>query len=135
VSGKAKGEKGEGSPHSDRHCFFMAGGVGEERGVRRLIDAWGKKKGPDAMWREEEGNLVPTGGSAATLACGCPNRWALPQCQVLSRFKPSKSIQTRSNLLQIISKLIHSKKGLPKLTKFEIKYGFDGLKERNNFIH
>jgi hypothetical protein len=76
VSGKAKGEKGEGSPHSDRHHFFMAGGVGEKRGVRRLVDAWGKKKGPDAMWREEEGNLVPTGGR---WRLGCDARLRLPE--------------------------------------------------------
>jgi hypothetical protein len=62
-------------------------------------------------------------------------RGPLPQCWVSNRFKPSKSIQTRSNLFQIISNLNHSKKGLPKLEKFEIKYGFEGFKERNNFIH
>jgi hypothetical protein len=31
--------------------------------------------------------------------------------------------------------LIHSKKGLPELDKFEIKYDFEGFEERNNFIH
>jgi hypothetical protein len=30
--------------------------------------------------------------------------------------------------------LIHSKKDLPKLKKFEIKYGFEGFEERNNFL-
>jgi hypothetical protein len=56
-------------------------------------------------------------------------------CRVLNRFKPSKSIQTRSNLFQIISNLIHSKKGLSKLEKIEIKYSFEGFVERNNFLH
>jgi hypothetical protein len=31
--------------------------------------------------------------------------------------------------------LIHSKKGLPELKKFKIKYGFDGFAERNNFLY
>jgi hypothetical protein len=31
--------------------------------------------------------------------------------------------------------LIHSKKGIPKLENFKIKYGFEGFEERNNFIH
>jgi hypothetical protein len=31
--------------------------------------------------------------------------------------------------------LIHSKKGLPQLKKFRIKYGFEGYEERNNFLH
>jgi hypothetical protein len=56
-------------------------------------------------------------------------------CQVLNRFKPSKSIQTRSNLFEIILKLIHSKRGLPEFKKFKIKYGFDGFAERNNFLY
>jgi hypothetical protein len=56
-------------------------------------------------------------------------------CRVLNWFKPSKSIQTRLNLFQIISNLIHSKKGLSKLKKFEIKYGFEGFAVGNNFIY
>jgi hypothetical protein len=31
--------------------------------------------------------------------------------------------------------LVQFKKDLPELEKFEIKYGFEGFNERNNFIH
>jgi hypothetical protein len=31
--------------------------------------------------------------------------------------------------------LIHSKRVLTKLEKFEIKYGFEGFAEGNNFLH
>jgi hypothetical protein len=31
--------------------------------------------------------------------------------------------------------LIHSKKGLPKLEQIEIKYGFQGFIERDNFLY
>jgi hypothetical protein len=31
--------------------------------------------------------------------------------------------------------LVHSKNDLPELEKFEIKYGYEGFEERNNFIH
>jgi hypothetical protein len=32
-------------------------------------------------------------------------------------------------------KFIRSKKDLPELGKFEIKYGFEGFDERNNVLH
>jgi hypothetical protein len=31
--------------------------------------------------------------------------------------------------------MIHSKKGLPKIERIEIKYGFEGIAERNNVLH
>jgi hypothetical protein len=31
--------------------------------------------------------------------------------------------------------LIRSKDGLPELENFEIKYGFEGFEDKNNFIH
>jgi hypothetical protein len=46
------------------------------------------------------------------------------QYQVLNWFKPSQSIQTRSNLFQIISKLIRSKKVLSELKKIQNKILF-----------
>jgi hypothetical protein len=58
-----------------------------------------------------------------------------PQCWISNQFKSSKSIQTRSNLFQIISNLIHFKKGLTEIKKFEIKYGFEECEERNNRLH
>jgi hypothetical protein len=36
--------------------------------------------------------------------------------------------QTHQNFIQ-------SKHDLPRIKKFEIKYGFEGFEERNNFIH
>jgi hypothetical protein len=34
-----------------------------------------------------------------------------------------------------MSKFDRSKKDLPKLKKFEIKYGYEGFEEGNNFLH
>jgi hypothetical protein len=50
-------------------------------------------------------------------------------------FNPDKLIQTRSNLFQINSNLIRSKKDLRELKFFEIKYGCEGFKKRNHFLH
>jgi hypothetical protein len=58
-----------------------------------------------------------------------------PQCQVLIRFKLSQSIQACSNIFQIISNLVRSKKGLPNLKKFDIKYSSEGFEDGNNFLH
>jgi hypothetical protein len=35
----------------------------------------------------------------------------------------------------MVSNMIWSKKDLPELKKFEIKYGFEGFEERNNFLY
>jgi hypothetical protein len=35
----------------------------------------------------------------------------------------------------MLSNLIQPKINLPKFQKFEIKYGFEGFDERNNFLH
>jgi hypothetical protein len=82
----------------------------------------GRLRAVSARSRETGEAEVLTGGPGAL-------------CWVLNRFKPSKSIQTCSNLFQIISNLIHSKKDLPKLKKFEIKYEFEVFVERNNFLY
>jgi hypothetical protein len=62
--------------------------------------------------------------------------WApWPQCQ---RFKPIHRGSTVSNDFKSIQNylnLIQPKTDLPKLQKFEIKYGFDGFDERKNFLH
>jgi hypothetical protein len=42
---------------------------------------------------------------------------------------------TVSNTIQTRSNLILSEQGLPILQKFEIKYGFEGFDERNNFSY
>jgi hypothetical protein len=39
------------------------------------------------------------------------------------------------NQIQIISNFDCPKKDLHELKKFEIKYGCEGLEERNNFLH
>jgi phosphoribulokinase len=44
-------------------------------------------------------------------------------------------IQTNLNIIQIISNFDPSKKDLPELEKFEIKYGSEGIEERINFLH
>jgi hypothetical protein len=50
-------------------------------------------------------------------------------------FNLGKLIQTRSNLFQINSNLIRSKKNLPELEKIEIRYGREGFEEWNHFLH
>jgi hypothetical protein len=40
-----------------------------------------------------------------------------------------------SNSIQIISNFDQTKKDLPKLKIFEIKYGHEGFEERNNFLY
>jgi hypothetical protein len=50
-------------------------------------------------------------------------------CRVLNWFKPSKSIQTRSNLFDSLQK------GPSQDQNFEIKYCFEGFEERNKFLH
>jgi hypothetical protein len=47
------------------------------------------------------------------------------------RFYPSQRIQIYSNP----SKFAQSKRDFPCLRKFEIKYGFEGFEERNNFLY
>jgi hypothetical protein len=44
-----------------------------------------------------------------------------------------KSIKISKSEVQTDSNLIHSKSDFPRLEKFEIKYGYAGLKIRNNF--
>jgi hypothetical protein len=44
-------------------------------------------------------------------------------------------IQTKSNSIQIIPNFDWPKKDLPGLKQFEIKYGFEGCEERNNFLY
>jgi hypothetical protein len=47
----------------------------------------------------------------------------------------SNKIQTVLNKIQIHSSYDRSKKDLPGLKKFRIKYGIEGFEERNNFLH
>jgi hypothetical protein len=47
----------------------------------------------------------------------------------------SNFVRMVSNQIQIHSNFDRSKHDFPKLKKFEIKYGFQGFDERNNFIH
>jgi hypothetical protein len=84
---------------------------------------WGRRGGP-GLWSGGAGTPTPAWSQGALVgdprSCETREAGALTGgpgalCRVLNRFKPSKSIQTRSNLFQIISNLIHSKKGLPKL--------------------
>jgi hypothetical protein len=50
-------------------------------------------------------------------------------------FKPIQTrIQTNLNLTQIIFKFDRPKNYLPELKKFGIKYGCEGLEERNNCL-
>jgi hypothetical protein len=42
---------------------------------------------------------------------------------------------SNSNSIQIIPNFDRSKKDLPELEKFEIKYGCEGFEEGNNFLH
>jgi hypothetical protein len=44
-------------------------------------------------------------------------------------------IPMNSNSIQIISNFDQTKKDLPKLKIFEIKYGHEGFEERNNFLY
>jgi hypothetical protein len=44
-------------------------------------------------------------------------------------------IQTDSNKFQILPNFDRSKKNVPKLKKFEVKYGCEGFEEWNKFIH
>jgi hypothetical protein len=43
-------------------------------------------------------------------------------------------IQIKFEIIQIRSNLVRIRINLPKLENFEIKYGFEGFDERNNFI-
>jgi hypothetical protein len=47
----------------------------------------------------------------------------------------SNQIQTDSNRFQNLLNFDRSKKNLPELQKFEIKYGFKDLEKTNNFLH
>jgi hypothetical protein len=70
--------------------------------------------------RDQGRDGVPTGGPGAL-------------CRVLNRLKHSKSIQTHSKLFPIISKLIHSKKGLPKIDFFKKNMVVEFLKKGTSF--
>jgi hypothetical protein len=51
---------------------------------------------------------------------------------------PFNRFQNQFKLIRTISKPFkfdRLKKDLPKIKKFEIKYGFEGFEEWNNFIH
>jgi hypothetical protein len=47
----------------------------------------------------------------------------------------SKKIQTDSKPNKINSNYYCFKKDLPEIEKFEIKYGFEGFEEWNNFLY
>ncbi len=47
----------------------------------------------------------------------------------------SNQIQTDSNRFQNLLNFDRSEKNLPELQKFEIKYGYEGVEEGNNFLH
>jgi hypothetical protein len=53
----------------------------------------------------------------------------------LNRIIRAKSIQTNLNLNQTHPNFILSKQDLPGIKIFEIKYGCEGLEERNSFLH
>jgi hypothetical protein len=44
-------------------------------------------------------------------------------------------IQIDSNYIQILSNYDRSKKDISELENFEIKYGWEGFEEKNNFFH
>jgi hypothetical protein len=52
----------------------------------------------------------------------------------LNRINRAKSIQMNLNLTQTRPNFILSKHDLPAIKKFKIKYGCEGLEERNNFL-
>jgi hypothetical protein len=112
-----------------------SGGGHTEEGRRARHDVAGGGRGPGPDRRPAAAQLRRSWVAARTGDVGEADQWAPPHCRVVNQFKPSKSIQTRSNLIQIISNLIHYRKGLPKLGKIEIKYGFEEFEERNNFVH
>jgi hypothetical protein len=59
----------------------------------------------------------------------------VPQSQAARFDLIQIQIQTNSNLIQIVTKFDRFKKDLPEIKKFGIKYVYEGLEERNNFIH
>jgi hypothetical protein len=52
---------------------------------------------------------------------------------------PSGTVQfdsdSNSNAIQIVSNFDRPKKYFPKLENFDMKYGFEGCEEWNNFLH
>jgi hypothetical protein len=84
-------------------------GVGAARSVSKGPPAGDQDPvavGAGGAQRDQGRDGVPIGGPGAL-------------CWILNRLKPSKSIQTRSKIFLIISNLIHSKKGIPKIDFFK----------------
>jgi hypothetical protein len=104
---------------------------GRRRGTRSGQRQWGsdprQDPGTTASGRAVHGRHLDRGGG------GLGHVGPQQPYKVLNRFKSSQSIQAHSNLFQIISNLIQSKKGFPKLKKFKIKYGFEIFKEGTTF--
>jgi hypothetical protein len=72
-------------------------------------------------------HLVTSRGGGGTLTGGASTTVTSGDIEILIRIR----IQTDSNSF----KFYRSRKDLPKLKKFEIKYGCEGIEERNNILH
>jgi hypothetical protein len=81
----------------------------------------GKKRGGGSGWGRP--TCGPARSGAHLKVMQGFNEWVRPEKQLKFKFD-----------FQIESKLIHLKMNLPKLENFEIKYGFEGIKEGNNFL-
>jgi hypothetical protein len=82
---------------------------------------------PKAGGRKWVVHLVTSRGGGGTLTGGASATVTSGDIEILIRIR----IQTDSNSF----KFDRSKKDLPKLKKFEINYGCEGIEERNNIIH
>jgi hypothetical protein len=122
VGGGAHGRKGSKGGKCGGDQWLIKPQTGrEERGGRRRSRG-GRSGERVQLARAEEGNTdrrprSTHGGHKQHGCTGCETKeqgrdadmWApLPQCRILNQ--PSQSIQTRSNLFQIISNMIRSKK-------------------------
>jgi hypothetical protein len=74
---------------------------------------------PGEMW---EAKPLRRGPQPQFLVLNPSNRLKTGQTNLNSNFKP-------------VLTLTNPKKDLPGFGKFEIKYGFEGFEERNNFLH
>jgi hypothetical protein len=61
--------------------------------------------------------------------------WHSPGRWIQSEFESVQMSLNDFKPFQINSKLFRSKQDIPELKIFELKYGCEGLEERNNFLH
>jgi hypothetical protein len=101
-------------------------------GVRRSVCRWQPTdSGPEPVGADSIGRCAPRAAWLLETGERVTDRWGLEH----STSVQTNEIQTILNKIQIHPSFDRSKRDLPMLENFQIKYKIEGFEERNNFLH